>query len=170
MTQAWVGLGSNLEEPLTQLTNAYRRLATNPQIQIEAASSVYLSAPHGPQDQPDFYNAVLSLRTSMTPERLLNSLLTTETEMGRKRRRHWGERCIDLDLLAYERLEISSPDLVIPHPRAHERRFVLDPLIELLGEDYCLPGRAPFSRFRRSARGKRFAYCVTSRDDHCRRD
>ena len=67
MKQAWVGLGSNLEEPITQLTNAYRRLATNPQIQVEAASSVYLSAPR-PQDQPDFYNAVLSLRTSMTPE------------------------------------------------------------------------------------------------------
>ena len=140
MKQAWVGLGSNLEEPLTQLTDAYRRLAADPQIHVEAASSVYLSAPQGPQDQPDFYNAVLWLRTSMTPEKLLTSLLATETEMGRKRLRHWGERCIDLDLLAYERLEISSPDLVLPHPRAHERRFVLDPLIELLGEDYCLPG------------------------------
>ena len=102
MKQAWVGLGSNLEEPLAQLTDAYWRLAANPQIQVEAASSVYLSRPCGPQDQPDFYNAVLSLRTSMTPEKLLTALLATETEMGRKRRRHWGERCIDLDLLAYE--------------------------------------------------------------------
>ena len=140
MKQALVGLGSNLEEPLTQLTDAYRRLAADPQIHVEAASSVYLSTPHGPQNQPDFYNAVLSLRTSMAPERLLTSLLATETEMGRKRLRHWGERCIDLDLLAYEKVEISSPDLVLPHPRAHQRRFVLDPLIELLGGDYCLPG------------------------------
>ena len=140
MKQALVGLGSNVEAPLTQLTDAYRRLAADAQIHVEAASSVYLSAPHGPQDQPDFYNAVLSLRTSMTPERLLISLLATETEMGRKRLRHWGERCIDLDLLVYENLEIIAPSLVLPHPRAHQRRFVLDPLIELLGEDYCLPG------------------------------
>ena len=83
MKQAWVGLGSNLDEPLAQLTDAYRRLAANPQIHVEAASSVYLSAPQGPQDQPDFYNAVLWLRTSMTPEKLLTSLLATETEMGR---------------------------------------------------------------------------------------
>ena len=140
MKQALVGLGSNVEEPLTQLTTAYRRLAGDPEITVEATSSVYLSAPHGPQDQPDFYNAVISLHTSMTPEKLLSALLATETKMGRKRLRHWGERCIDLDLLAYDRCEITSTDLVLPHPRAHERRFVLDPMIELLGEDYCLPG------------------------------
>ena len=71
MKQAWVGLGSNLGAPLTQLTEAYRRLAADPQIRVEAVSSVYLSAPSGPQDQPDFYNAVLSLSTSMTPKKLL---------------------------------------------------------------------------------------------------
>ena len=76
----------------------------------------------------------------MPPEQLLKTLLSTETKMGRKRLRHWGERCIDLDLLTYDRLEIASPNLVLPHPRAHQRRFVLDPLIELLGEDYLLPG------------------------------
>ena len=140
MSQALVGMGSNMDEPLTQLTVAYRRLAAHPEIDVEATSSVYLSPPHGPQDQPDFYNAALSLQASMAPERLLAALLATETEMGRKRLRHWGERCIDLDLLTYDRLEIATADLVLPHPRAHERRFVLDPLIELLGEDYCLPG------------------------------
>ena len=140
MKQALVGLGSNVEEPLTQLTTAYRRLAADPEITVEGTSSVYLSAPHGPQDQPDFYNAVISLHTSMAPEKLLSALLATETKMGRKRLRHWGERCIDLDLLAYDRFEITSTDLVLPHPRAHERRFVLDPMIELLGEDYCLTG------------------------------
>jgi 2-amino-4-hydroxy-6-hydroxymethyldihydropteridine diphosphokinase len=140
MKQALVGLGSNLGEPLTQLTAAYRRLAADPEIKVESASRVYLSAPHGPQDQPDFCNAVISLQTSLTPQRLLKVLLATEAKMGRKRVRHWGERCIDLDLLTYESLEISSAELVLPHPRAHERRFVLDPLIELLGEDHCLPG------------------------------
>ena len=140
MNQALVGLGSNVEAPLTQLADAYRRLNTDPKITVEMASSVYLSAPHGPKDQPDFYNAAISLHTTMPPEQLLKTLLSTETKMGRKRLRHWGERCIDLDLLTYDRLEIASPNLVLPHPRAHQRRFVLDPLIELLGKDYFLPG------------------------------
>ena len=140
MNQALVGLGSNVEAPLTQLTDAYRQLNADPNITVETASSVYLSAPHGPKDQPDFYNAAISLHTTIPPEQLLKTLLSTETKMGRKRLRHWGERCIDLDLLTYDRIEITSPDLVLPHPRAHQRRFVLDPLIELLGEDYCLPG------------------------------
>ncbi len=98
MNQALVGLGSNVEAPLTQLADAYRRLNADPNITVETASSVYLSAPHGPQDQPDFYNAAISLHTTMPPEQLLTTLLSTETEMGRKRLRHWGERCIDLDL------------------------------------------------------------------------
>ena len=154
MKQALVGLGSNVEEPLTQLTTAYRRLAADPEITVEATSSVYLSAPHGPQDQPDFYNAVISLHTSMAPEKLLSALLATETKMGRKRLRHWGERCIDLDLLAYDKCEITSTDLVLPHPRAHERRFVLDPMIELLGKDYCLPGTSPLQALQAQCAGQ----------------
>jgi 2-amino-4-hydroxy-6-hydroxymethyldihydropteridine diphosphokinase len=154
MKQALVGLGSNVEEPLTQLTTAYRRLAADPEITVEATSSVYLSAPHGPQDQPDFYNAVISLHTSMAPEKLLSALLATETKMGRKRLRHWGERCIDLDLLAYDGFEITSTDLVLPHPRAHERRFVLDPMIELLGEDYCLSGTSTLQALQAQCAGQ----------------
>ena len=154
MKQALVGLGSNVEEPLTQLTTAYRRLAADPEITVEATSSVYLSAPHGPQDQPDFYNAVISLHTSMAPEKLLSALLATEAKMGRKRLRHWGERCIDLDLLAYDRCEITSTDLVLPHPRAHERRFVLDPMIELLGKDYCLLGTSTLQALQAQCAGQ----------------
>lgn len=154
MKQALVGLGSNVEEPLTQLTTAYRVLAADPEITVEATSSVYLSAPHGPQDQPDFYNAVISLHTSMAPEKLLSALLATEAKMGRKRLRHWGERCIDLDLLAYDRCEITSTDLVLPHPRAHERRFVLDPMIELLGKDYCLPGTSTLQALQAQCAGQ----------------
>ena len=154
MKRAFVGLGSNVEEPLTQLTKAYRRLAAEPEINVEAVSSVYLSAPHGPQDQPNFFNAVISLHTSMAPEKLLSALLATETKMGRKRLRHWGERCIDLDLLAYDKCEITSTDLVLPHPRAHERRFVLDPMIELLGEDYCLPGTSPLQALQAQCAGQ----------------
>ena len=154
MNQALVGLGSNVEAPLTQLAYAYRRLNADPNITVETASSVYLSAPHGPKDQPDFYNAAISLHTTMPPEQLLKTLLSTETKMGRKRLRHWGERCIDLDLLTYDRLEIASPDLVLPHPRAHQRRFVLDPLIELLGDDYFLPGRGTLQSLRAQCAGQ----------------
>ena len=154
MNQALVGLGSNVEAPLTQLADAYRRLNTDPKITVETASSVYLSAPHGPQDQPDFYNAAISIHTSMPPERLLTTLLATETKMGRNRLRHWGERCIDLDLLAYEKLQISSPDLVLPHPRAHQRRFVLDPLIELLGGDYCFSGTGSLQSLQAQCEGQ----------------
>ena len=90
----------------------------------------------------------------MPPERLLATLLATETKMGRKRLRHWGERCIDLDLLAYEKLRISSPDLVLPHPRAHQRRFVLDPLIELLGGDHCLSGTGSLQSLQAQCEGQ----------------
>ena len=154
MNQALVGLGSNVETPLMQLADAYRRLDADPNITVETASSVYLSAPHGPHDQPDFYNAAISLHTTMPPEELLTTLLSTETKMGRKRLRHWGERCIDLDLLTYDKLEITSQDLVLPHPRAHQRRFVLDPLIELLGEDYCLPGTGTLQSLRAQCAGQ----------------
>ena len=85
MNQALVGLGSNVEAPLTQLADAYRRLSADPNITVETASSVYLSAPHGPKNQPDFYNAAISLHTTMPPEQLLKTLLSTETKMGRKR-------------------------------------------------------------------------------------
>jgi 2-amino-4-hydroxy-6-hydroxymethyldihydropteridine diphosphokinase len=90
----------------------------------------------------------------MAPEKLLSALLATETKMGRKRLRHWGERCIDLDLLAYDRFEITSTDLVLPHPRAHERRFVLDPMIELLGKDYCLPGTSTLQALQAQCAGQ----------------
>jgi 2-amino-4-hydroxy-6-hydroxymethyldihydropteridine diphosphokinase len=90
----------------------------------------------------------------MAPEKLLSALLATETKMGRKRLRYWGERCIDLDLLAYDRFEITSTDLVLPHPRAHERRFVLDPMIELLGEDYCLSGTSTLQALQAQCAGQ----------------
>lgn len=141
MSEIAVALGSNIDEPLQQLSSAYQHLVRHPDITPVAASRVYLSPPHGPQDQPDFHNAVISLRSSLPPEALLAVLLSTECAMGRQRKRHWGERCIDLDLIAYGEVQLSTKTLVLPHPRAHERRFVLDPLIEVLGSEYILPGR-----------------------------
>ena len=140
MIRAAVGLGSNIDGPHGQLCKAVRALHKLPKTVVCAVSPVYRSSPLGPQDQPDFLNACALLDTEVTAEECLSALQGIEQAMGRVYRRRWGERCIDLDLLAYERLEISTPDLVLPHPRAHQRRFVLDPLIELLGENYCFPG------------------------------
>ena len=87
---------------------------------------------------------------------------------GRTRLRRWGERCIDLDLLLYDEIQMDCELLTLPHPRAHERRFVLDPLIELLGEDYDLPGRGPCIPSDHNALRRRFTYSVSSRDDERR--
>jgi len=141
MNLAFIGLGSNIENPLDRLSEAYRHLTAQANLSENGLSKVYVSSPQGPQDQPDFYNAVAGFTTSLLPHELLTTLLTIETVMGRQRLRHWGERCIDLDLLLYGDEVIATDALILPHPRAHERRFVLDPLSELLGTDYVMPGQ-----------------------------
>ena len=141
MNRVVIGLGSNIEEPLTQLKGALKHLGAHPDVLPIKLSRIYLSAPVGPQDQPDFHNAAVVADTNLTPQALLQWLLDVEHEMGRQRHRHWGERCIDLDLLLFDDLEMQTASLVVPHPRAHQRRFVLDPLIELFGEDHVLPGQ-----------------------------
>lgn len=148
MTRIFVGLGSNIEQPMKQLATAYQHLNDHPLLGSSLASSVYLSPPLGPSDQPDFYNAVVQIDTQLGPSALLQALHEIEQHMGRVRARHWGERCIDLDLLLFNDLILHSDSLTIPHPRAHERRFVLDPLIELLGEDYEFPGKGPLGQLR----------------------
>lgn len=148
MTRIFVGLGSNIEQPMEQLATAYQHLNDHPLLGSSLASSVYLSPPLGPSDQPDFYNAVVQIDTQLKPSALLQALHEIEQQMGRVRARHWGERCIDLDLLLFNDLILHSDSLTIPHPRAHERRFVLDPLIELLGEDYEFPGKGPLGQLR----------------------
>ena len=148
MSEAFIALGSNIDDPLKQLAAAYQGFLQHPALTPTGASSVYLSAPHGPQDQPDFCNAVVMVTTSLAPEALLKTLLSTEGQLGRQRSRHWGERRIDLDLIFYDELDFTSASLVLPHPRAHERLFVLDPLIELMGENYVFRGRGPLHKLR----------------------
>lgn len=126
---AYIGLGSNLDEPREQVRRASKALT-----RLDAAvrlSSLYMSAPMGPQDQPRFINAVAEIRTRMSPESLLDELQAIEQAHGRKRERHWGPRTLDLDLLVYGNEEISTPRLVVPHPGLPERAFVLYPLAEL---------------------------------------
>ena len=141
MNHVFIGLGSNIDDPLDRLSEAYRHLTAHADLSVIGLSKVYVSSPQGPQDQPDFYNAVAGFTTSLSPHELLITLLTIETAMGRQRLRHWGERCIDLDLLLHGNEVIATDALIVPHPRAHERRFVLDPLSELLGNDYVMPGQ-----------------------------
>lgn len=142
MTGAFVGLGSNIEEPATQLRRAYEALATLPDTRLIAVSSVYESLPMGPTDQPSFLNACAHIDTTISPSELLTALLAIETTMGRIRKRHWGERCIDLDLLFYGDVSLQSERLTLPHPGLYQRDFVLMPLAELLGREYLMPNGA----------------------------
>ncbi len=139
MDRAIVSLGSNIEQPLLQLSLAFKAIQNTRLICVGQTSLVYRSAPIGPLDQPDFLNAAVAIDTQLTPINLMEALLDIEKRMGRKRLRRWGERSIDLDLLLYSDLQFESTELVIPHPRLKERLFVLEPLIEILGPEHCLP-------------------------------
>jgi len=128
---AYIGLGSNLEAPRDQLERAMSALALLPLSECVARSSLYASAPVGPQDQPDFINAVAAIRTRLSPLALLDQLQALEQRHRRVRDRHWGPRTLDLDLLWYDGLTHRSPRLTLPHPEMPHRRFVLEPLAEI---------------------------------------
>ena len=130
--KAWLGLGSNLQQPEEQLKDALNRLAATNGVVILQSSSFYLTPPWGDQLQDDFINAVVQIETSLGPVSLLSELQSIEHVMGRKRSgRRWGPRLIDIDLLLYEDQKIQLDELEVPHPRMHERAFVLVPLAEL---------------------------------------
>lgn len=137
---AYVGLGSNLDDPVAQVCAGLRALAGLPMTRLSGASTLYANPPMGPQDQPDFVNAVARLSTRLDPLLLMDALLGIENRRGRRRGRRWGERRLDLDLLLWDRAQLSLPRLQLPHPGLHERAFVLYPLAELApGLD--VPGR-----------------------------
>lgn len=128
---AYVGLGSNLENPQMQVQSAIDDLAGLPQTTLRSHSSCYRSAPMGPQDQPDFVNAVACLETTLLPEALLQGLQAIEQRHGRVRSQHWGPRTLDLDILLYGQDVIDTEQLKIPHPGIAQRNFVLYPLSEI---------------------------------------
>lgn len=131
MIRCYIGLGSNLDDPVAQVGAALRALAALPQCRLVASSSLYRSAPVGPQDQPDFINAVALLETELAPEHLLDQLQAQEQQQGRVRKRHWGERTLDLDLLLYGDRVLSTDRLVVPHKELPQRSFVVIPLLEI---------------------------------------
>ncbi len=128
---AYIGIGSNLDHPATQVRRAVEALRGLPQSRLLSCSSLYRSPPMGPQDQPDFVNAVVSLQTGLGPHDLLKALHEIEDRQGRVRTRHWGERTLDLDLLLYGQCQIFDETLRVPHPGIAQRAFVLVPLQEI---------------------------------------
>lgn len=132
--RCYIGLGSNLADPEAQLTLAAEALACLPDSRLSALSSLYHSAPMGPDDQPDYLNAVAMLDTRLSALALLDALLAIEQQQGRVRERHWGPRTLDLDLLLYGTERIDNPRLQVPHPGLRLRPFVLLPLSELAPE------------------------------------
>ena len=129
--RAFIGAGANLGEPVRQIRQAKDALQKSPGVRLLGASSLYRTQPMGPIAQPPFVNAVFSLECGMSPQDLLALLLSVEEKMGRIRRERWGPRVIDLDLLFFDEAIISEQGLEVPHPRLHERRFVLTPLVEI---------------------------------------
>lgn len=134
MITAYIGLGSNLAEPLAQVESAARELAALPGCELLALSPRYRSAPMGPADQPDYINAVAALATQLEPLALLDALQAIEQQHGRQRLVHWGARTLDLDLLLYGQQQIDHPRLRVPHPGLLERAFVLVPLADIAAQ------------------------------------
>ena len=142
MHLAYIGIGSNLDAPVLQVRSAFAALDAIDSTRLDARSSLYRSQPVGDADQPEFVNAVARLESDLTAPTLLERLLALEQASGRVRTRPNGPRTLDLDLLLFDDDRIESERLVVPHPRMHERAFVLIPLVEI-APDVIVPGRGP---------------------------
>lgn len=138
---AYIGLGSNLENPAEQIVSARAAVAQIDEVKELAFSSLYRSSPMGPQDQPDYVNAVMGIATGLQAIDLLRCLQRIENEHGRVRTGlRWGARTLDLDMLVYDERTINEPDLIVPHPGIAERAFVLYPLYEIAPQ-LSIPGK-----------------------------
>ena len=142
MERVYIGLGSNLAEPLRQLQAALAAIAELPHSQLVTTSSFYASDPLGPPDQPRYVNAVAALDTELAPLELLDALQRIEQEQGRVRKaERWGPRTLDLDILLFGNRLLSEERLTVPHYHMHARAFVLYPLAEIAGELILPDGR-----------------------------
>lgn len=128
---AYIALGANLDDPIAQVKAGFAALAALPKTKVTAQSSLYRTAPVGYANQPDFINAVAAVETELEPRPLLDALLAVETKRGRVRDFSNAPRTLDLDILLYDEREVHEHGLTIPHPRMHERAFVLAPLAEI---------------------------------------
>jgi 2-amino-4-hydroxy-6-hydroxymethyldihydropteridine diphosphokinase len=151
VTRTYLGLGSNLGDRLANLRRAVELLGERG-VHVTRSSRVYETDPVGGPPQPEYLNAVVEAETALAPEQLLQACLEVEDALGRERTERWGPRTIDVDVLTYGREEIDRPDLRVPHPRMHERAFVLVPLLEL-DADPPLPGGRRVGTLRVDASG-----------------
>ena len=152
MTVAFVGLGANLDEPRSHLEQAFVDLDSIPHTRVVTTSSIYRTAPIGYAEQPAFVNAVAQLETALPAERLLDELQSIEARHGRERSFPNAPRTLDLDLLLFGQAVIDAEKLKVPHPRMHERAFVLVPLLEIAPHAE-IPGRGPAARYLMSREG-----------------
>jgi len=153
MTAAYVGMGANLGDPRAQLLAAWDALGRIPDTKVIARSSLYRSAPIGYADQPAFLNCVARLETALPAQSLLAQLQQIERGLGRVRSFPNAPRTIDLDLLLYGTGSLDAPNLTLPHPRMHERAFVLVPLLEL-EPGATIPGRGKAAELLRECAGQ----------------
>jgi 2-amino-4-hydroxy-6-hydroxymethyldihydropteridine diphosphokinase len=145
VTRAYLGLGANLGDREQTLRRAVELLGEVPGVEVVTVSELRETDPVGVVDQPRFLNGVAETETDLTPRELLETLLRVERDLGRLRGGvRWGPRTVDLDLLVFGDEEVDEPGLHVPHPRLHERRFVLEPLAEL-DPHLVIPGRGTVS-------------------------
>ena len=141
MIDAYIGLGSNLKNPAEQVKKARSTIAEHPLFTELKFSSLYSSPPMGPQDQPDYVNAVMLVSTNLSAIEMLRILQKIEADFGRVRKgERWGARILDLDLLLFSDQMINHPDLIVPHVGLAERAFVLYPLSDIAPKDMSIPG------------------------------
>ena len=138
--RAVIALGSNVDEPDRQVNRAFDEIAAMPQTKLVAKSRLHRTKPVGYADQPDFVNACALVETGLAPRALLDNLLELEKQHGRVRTIRNGPRTLDLDIVLYGDNVVDEPGLAIPHPRAHDRAFVLEPLVEVW-PDATIPGK-----------------------------
>lgn len=140
---AFIGLGSNLSDPQQQILRAIKSISQLENCSLELSSSLYETPPMGPQDQPNYINAVVKINSTLKPYELLSTLQAIENQHGRTRDTgRWGARTLDLDILLYDRLISQDPDLTLPHPGLQSRAFVLYPLLEI-DKDLNIPTLGP---------------------------
>ncbi len=131
LNTAFIAIGSNLSNPYQQVKLAIRTIGNNSNIKLIKTAKIYKSEPYGVKNQPDFINTVIKVETSFLAIELLDCLLDIEIKQGRERKTHWGPRIIDLDIILYNKLQITKGRLILPHPFAHEREFVIIPLNDI---------------------------------------
>ncbi len=149
----YIGLGSNLSNPVEQIRSGAAAVAELPGCETLACSALYASPPMGPQDQPDYVNAVMAIDSALSPATLLAQLQAIEARQGRVRHGlRWGPRTLDLDILLYSQEIIETADLIVPHKGIADRAFVLTPLAEI-APDLLIPGKGPITDLLKSCSG-----------------